>query len=86
MSRIPAKRRWNIINTWEVTGNIPLVAKQLGCNNKVAAWWIQRYLVTGEVKDLPRSGRTPILDEAAEDKTQRWMPGSATPSRSTENH
>jgi transposase len=66
MVKRPDEMRWAIVRKWKSNLTISAIAKEEGCAKRTAKLWIDRYQASGGVKDLPRSGRRPCMDEATQ--------------------
>lgn len=66
MVKRPDEMRWAIVRKWKSNLTVSAIAKEEGCAKRTAKLWIDRYQATGGVKDLPRSGRRPCMDEATQ--------------------
>jgi hypothetical protein len=58
--------KWHIIQVWKEVKDLKKVAHLLGLRKRAVQRWVQRYQETGSVQQLPKPGRPPLLDGAAE--------------------
>lgn len=66
----PEEKRWAAVLTYKKTKSIAAAAKAAGLGYKQAKRWVQRYLGTGSVQELPRAGRPHALGAAAAHKAE----------------
>lgn len=65
MVRLSDAARWRIWATFEQLGSITSTAHALGHCPKVVQRWVERFRDTGNMQDLPRSGRPHVLSATA---------------------
>jgi hypothetical protein len=61
MIHTSAKERWAIIAYWKLSRNEREAQRLSKQPRKVVRRWVKRYLETGDVKDVPKSGRRRLL-------------------------
>jgi hypothetical protein len=65
MGHTTHEQRWGIVHSWKRLQSIPATAAEQNCPLRTARHWVKRYLATGGVLDLHRSGRRPVMQVAA---------------------
>ena len=56
--------RWGIVAAWKQSRNLASVARQLRVGVTTVRRWVQRYISTGSVQEMPGRGRTAVMDDA----------------------
>lgn len=57
--------KWSIIHAWKQLQDLKQVAHLLHLSKRTVQRWVDRFQETGSVQQLPRSGRPPVLSNAA---------------------
>jgi len=65
MTRLSAKKRYEIVLTYEQLQDISKTARHLSYSHSLVKRWVSRFQATGGVADLPRIGRTHALSPSA---------------------
>lgn len=60
-----AEKRWEVVFAWKALKSTTKAARRVGLSPKVARLWVNRYLQTGGVDDLPKPGRPTLLSAQA---------------------
>lgn len=80
MTRLTVARRMDIVNAYQRLGTARAAARECGVHPRVAYRWVKRWKTTGNLNDAHRTGRPPLLSEAAADMALDLLVGGGAAS------